>query len=67
MATGVFVNLPNETYHLRVHQLADYAGEGWAVWSGTIGDEVRYVEAPQDIAEWDLIGLLADAYLDEEG
>lgn len=66
MATGLYVNLPNETYHLRVHQLDGYTGDGWAVWVGEIGDEKRYVEAPLDIPEWELVGLLADAYLDEE-
>lgn len=59
-------NLPNETYHLRVHQVEGYAADGWAVWCGEIGEERRYVEAPLDIPEWELVGLLADAYLDEE-
>ena len=66
MATGVFVNLPHETHHLRVTLLEGYVYDGWAVWVGEIGDEKRYVEAPLDISEWDLIGLLADAYLDEK-
>lgn len=68
MTTGIFVNLPHETYHLRVHRLAGYedTAAGWAVWCGEIGEEKRYVEAPLDVPEWELIGLLADAYLDEE-
>lgn len=62
MATGVYVNLPNETYHLRIHLLEGYD----SVWVGEIGDEKRYIEAPLDIPEWELVGLLADAYLDEQ-
>lgn len=54
-----------ETYHLRVYRLEGYTGDNWAVWVGKIGDEERFIEAPIDTPEWELIGLLADAYLDE--